>query len=431
MFCSSQYHILKLLTRKRTAVFRARRVSDGLPVVLKVLDKRDPTPEESARFRREYEIMRHLSGEGAVSVYSLVKDRGYLVMELEDFGGLSLDRLWSPAAVAWDAFLVLAAGVAGALHAIHARGVVHKDINPSHIVWHPEKGRVAIVDFGMAEILGPGERTYSPGVVEGTLAYVSPEQTGRTGQPVDHRSDLYSLGVTLYELVTGRLPYAAGDAVELVHAHVARRAVPACEVNPEVPEMISRIIEKLMAKTAEERYQSAAGLKADLELCLAEYRTTGRIGVFVAGRHDVGGWFRIPDRLYGREGETEVLLAAVDRVARGTTEVILVSGDPGIGKTSLVQEMRPAVAQRGGFFVAGKFEQFGRGIPYAPLVQALQELLRLILTRDEREVARWKEKLLEALGANGRVVSELIPELELIAGPQPPVQDLPPAESQN
>ena len=432
MFIASNYRILEPLHKKNSVVYRARRKADDRPVILKILNRQYPAPEEAARFKREYEIIRGLAGKGAVEAHALEKDQGYLVMVLEDFGGTSLDRFLPAMKIDLNTFLELAVKAAGALEMIHRQGVIHKDLNPSHLVWNPETGRVKIIDFGLAAVLsGENPAVTGPNVLEGTLAYLSPEQTGRLNRPVDCRADLYSLGVTLYELVTDRLPFAAGDALEMVHAHLARTPVPPHKINPAVPEMISRIILKLLAKTAEERYQSAAGLQADLQQCLDQIKSTGRIEVFATGRSDLSGRLQIPQKLYGREKEMAALLAGFDRAGRGPLEMILVAGSAGIGKTSLVQEMRQTVAQRRGYFVSGKFEQFKPNIPYASLIQALQTLVRQILTETEEQIASWKEKLWKALGPNGQVIIELIPELELITGPQPPVQDLPPAEAQN
>ncbi|MCL6478765.1 MAG: AAA family ATPase [Peptococcaceae bacterium] len=428
----SNYRIIEQLHQKNSVVYRARRNADDRPVVLKILNRRYPPPGEAARFKREYEIVRGLPVEGVVEAYALEKDRGYLVMVLEDFGGTSLDRLLPSSQIDLPAFLSLAVEAAGILDEIHRRGIVHKDINPSHIVWNPENGRVKIIDFGIAAVLaGENPAVRNPNLLEGTLAYMSPEQTGRMDRAVDHRADLYSLGVTLYEMAAGRLPFTAGDALEMVHAHMARAPVPPHEINPDVPEMISNIILKLMAKTPEERYQSAAGLQADLRKCLDQLKSTGKIEVFAPGRRDVSGRLRIPQKLYGREKEMETLLAAYDRAGRGSLEMVLVSGRAGIGKTSLVHEMQKTAAQRRGYFISGKFEQFKHNIPYASLIQALQKLVRQILTETEERIASWKEQILKALGPNGQIIIGLIPELELITGPQPPARELPPAEAQN
>ncbi|NPV74496.1 MAG: AAA family ATPase [Pelotomaculum sp.] len=432
MFIASNYRIIEQLHKKNSVVYRARRNADGRPVILKILNRRYPPPEEAARLKREYEIISSLPEEGAIKAYALEKGQGRLVMVLEDFGGTSLDRLLPSVKMDLRTFLSLSVKVAGALEAIHRQGVIHRDINPSHIVWNPETGLVKIIDFGLAAVLpGDSREVYTAGVLEGTLAYVSPEQTGRINRPVDCRSDLYSLGVALYETAAGRLPFAAGDALEMVHAHIARVPVPPHEVNPEIPEMVSRIILKLMAKTAEERYQSAAGLQADLQRCLDRYEATGRVDVFEAGCRDPSGRLKVPQKLYGREKEMKELLAGLDRAGTGLAEMILVAGRAGVGKTALVQEMLKYVGQKRGYFISGKFEQFRHNAPYASLVQALQKLVRQILAESEERIASWREKLLKALGPNGQIIIELIPELELITGPQPPARDLPPGESQN
>ncbi len=432
MLYISKYRIIEQLHKKNSVVYRARCNADDRPVIIKILNRRYPGPVETARFKREYEIIRSLPVRGVVEAYAFDQDQGYLIMELEDFGGTSLDRLLPSMKMDLYTFLSLAVKVTGILDMIHRQGVIHKDINPSNIVWNPVTGQVKIIDFGIATVLSrENPAVLNPSILEGTLAYMSPEQTGRMNRSVDYRTDMYSLGVTLYEMVTGRLPFIAGDALEMVHSHIARTPVPPRETNPEIPEVISNIILKLMAKTAEERYQSAAGLQADLQKCLDQIKSTGRIEVFEIGDNDISGRFQIPQKLYGREKEIETLLAVFDRVSLGSVETVLVSGSAGIGKTSLVHKMLKPVAQRRGFFISGKFEQFKHNVPYASLVQALQELVRQILTETEEQIASWKDKLLKAMGPNGQIIIELIPELALITGPQPPAQDLTPTESRN
>ncbi len=340
------------------------------------------------------------------------------------------------------------------LGAIHAGNIIHKDINPSNIVYNPETGQVKIIDFGISTVLSRENPTLSnPNVLEGTLAYMSPEQTGRMNRAIDYRTDFYSLGATFYELLTGRLPFVTGDAMELVHCHMAKVPVPPHEVNPQIPKVVSDIVMKLLAKTAEERYQSAWGIKADLEECLTQLQTTGIIAEFTLARQDVSDKFQISQKLYGREAEVETLLAAFERVApapgseaephsrafpggarereKGGVELMLVAGYSGIGKSALVQEIYKPITQQRGYFISGKFDQLQRNIPYASLIQAFSSLVRQLLTESEAQVAGWREKLQAALGVNGQVIADVIPEVELILGKQPAVPELGPVESQN
>jgi AAA ATPase domain/Protein kinase domain len=327
--------------------------------------------------------------------------------------------------------LRLAIGIAMALAKVHQRGLIHKDLKPGHILVDRASGEVRLTGFGIASRL-PREHLAPepPEVIAGTLAYMAPEQTGRMNRSVDARSDLYALGVTLYQMLTGGLPFTAPDLMELVHCHIARRPVPPAERAPGLPVAISAIVMKLLAKTTEDRYQTAAGVAADLRHCLTAWETSGSsVEPFPLGAHDIPDVLRIPEKLYGREQEVRALLAAFERVvARGRPELVLVSGFSGIGKSSLVYELHKAPH---GLFVSAKFDQYQRDIPYATPAQALQNLVRQLLVKSEAELAVWRESMLNALGANGRLVVDLVPELEILIGPQPPVPDLPLREAED
>jgi PAS domain S-box-containing protein len=269
-------------------------------------------------------------------------------------------------------------------------------------------------------------------VIAGTLAYMAPEQTGRMNRSVDSRSDLYALGVTFYEMLTGQLPFTAADPMEWVHCHIARQPVPPTEQVAGVPGPLAAIVMKLLAKTAEERYQTAAGVTADLRRCQAEWEATGRIGPFPLGTHDASDRLLIPEKLYGREREIDALIAAFGRVvAQGTTQLVLVSGYSGIGKSSVVNELHKVLVPPRGLFASGKFDQYTRDIPYATLAQAFQSLVRSLLSQSEAELGQWRDSLSEAVGPNGQLIVNLVPELELVIGKQPPVADLPPQDAQN
>ena len=355
-----------------------------------------------------------------------------MALVLEDPGGEPLDRLLGrPLEISH--FLRIAIPLAEALRQVHARGLIHKDIKPANILVDAASGSVWLTGFGIASRL-PRERQAPapPEVIAGTLAYMAPEQTGRMNRSMDSRSDLYALGVTLYEMLTGHLPFTAADPMEWVHCHIARQPLPPDERIAGIPAPLSAIVMKLLAKTAEERYQTAAGLEADLRRCLAEWETHGRIDPFPLGAHDLSDRLLIPEKLYGREREIDALLAAFDRVvAHGTPELVLVSGYSGVGKSSVVNELHKALVPPRGLFASGKFDQYKRDIPYATLAQAFQTLVRQILAKSEAEVGRWRVALSEALGPNGQLIVNLIPEVELIIGKQPPVPDLPPQDAQN
>src|SRR5258705_1552703 len=287
--------------------------------------------------------------------------------------------------------------------------------------------------FGISSRL-PRERqgTDPPEVIAGTHAYMEPEQTGRMNRSVDSRRDLYALGVTFYEMLTGPLPFTAADPMEWVHCHIARQPMPPSERVGGVPGPLSAVVIKLLAKTGEERYQTAAGLEHDLRRCLGAWEDQRRIDAFPLGQRDASDRLLIPEKLYGREREIETLLAAFDRVVTsGRPELVLVSGYSGIGKSAVVNELHKALVPPRGLFASGKFDQYKRDIPYATLVQAFQSLIRPLLGKSDAELAGWRDALREALGPNGRLMIGVVPELKLLIGEQPPVPELPPQQSQS
>ena len=284
-------------------------------------------------------------------------------------------------------FLRFAAGLATALGGLHKRDLIHKDVKPANVLVDPATGQVRLMGFGIASRLSRERQAPEPPeFIAGTLPYMAPEQTGRMNRSIDSRNDLYALGVTLYEMLTGTLPFTASDPMELVHAHIARQPTPPCERVKSVPRAVSAIIMKLLAKTAEERYQTAAGAESDLRRCLFEWETQNHIDEFPLGEHDTPDRLLIPEKLYGRESEIEALLAAFDRVVAGARpELVLVSGYAGIGKSSVVNELHKRLVPQRGLFASGKFDQYKRDIPYATLAQAFQTLLRPLLTKNEAE----------------------------------------------
>jgi PAS domain S-box-containing protein len=426
---------------------------DGLAIVIKMLKQDYPSPQELTRYRQEYQITRSLDLEGVVKVHSQRDYQRTLVMLLEDFGGESLEQwmrshpeTFCPMPLA--TFLRLAIDLTDILGKIHAANVIHKDINPGNIVLNLDTGVVKIIDFGIATQFSSTNPTFkSPHGLEGTLAYLSPEQTGRMNRSIDYRTDFYSLGVTFYELLTGQLPFSTSDLLELVHCHIAKQPVPPHEMNAAIPTPISEIVLKLMAKNAEDRYQSAWGIKADLELCDRQLAEIGRIDRIQLALQDVCDRFQIPQKLYGRDEEISLLLAAFERVAapkkdrvaafqdnsepRFKVEMMLVSGYAGIGKSALVQELYKPIAGKRGYFIAGKFDQFGRNIPYSAIADALKKLVRQLLGEPDDRVQQWKSRLLTALGNNGQIIIDIIPEVESIVGKQPPVASVEITEAQN
>ncbi len=416
----------------RVIVYRAVRNADHRPVMLKVLGSRHSRPKDLEQLKREYEIGKLLDTPAVIKVLAFDTHQGAPALVMEDFGGRSLDGLLG-APMAMGSFLPLALAIARATASVHQQGVIHKDLKPDNILVNPASGEVKLTDFGLASRL-PREHQppQPPRLIEGSLAYMSPEQTGRMNRALDNRTDLYSLGVTFYQMLTGRLPFEARDPVEWVHCHVARPAPSPSELVPAVPEPIARIVLKLLSKMPEDRYQSARGLSLDLERCLEQWSASGRIEPFALGERDATERLQIPQKLYGREAEIALLLEAFGRVvATGRAELLLVSGYSGIGKSVLVQELyQPSVRDRG-FFVSGKFDRYKRDIPYATIVQAFRDLVLEILAESEERIAALRQQLLSALGINGQLIVDVIPPVELIIGRQPPAPELPPAEAQN
>ncbi|WP_175154090.1 serine/threonine-protein kinase, partial [Paraburkholderia ultramafica] len=316
------------------------------------------------------------------------REDGRTLLVLEDPGGEPLARLLG-APMELDSVLRLAAGVAAALGKLHQRGLVHKDLKPTHILVNCVDGHVRLTGFGIASRL-PRERQAPepPETIAGTLAYMAPEQTGRMNRSIDSRSDLYSFGVTLYQMLTGTLPFTAADPMEWVHCHIARTPVPPGERLTTIPPPVSQIVMKLLAKTAEARYQTAAGVERDLRHCLADWQRRHHINAFPLGEHDMPDRLLIPEKLYGREREVGTLLAAFDRVVRsGVPELVLVSGYSGIGKSAVVNELHKVLVPPRGLFASGKFDQYKRDIPYSTLVQAFQSLVRQLLGKRDAELA--------------------------------------------
>ncbi|MBV7336311.1 AAA family ATPase [Chloroflexi bacterium TSY] len=423
---------VQIYVSTRTAVYRAVHLTDDRPVILKVLQEAHPSLETIAQFRREYEITDSLDLTGVVDVYALKSDLSQWVMIVEDFGGDSLTQLGVAGQIDLDNFFDMAVELTDILEQVHQRQVTHKDINPANIVLNPNTGQLKLIDFGISTVLPRENPAFrNPDVLEGTLLYMSPEQTGRMNRSVDYRTDLYSLGVTFYELLTGCPPFDNTDPLEVVHAHLAKPAAAVHLLRPEIPPILSEIILKLMAKSPDARYQSARGLKADLSLCREQWGQYRQITLSAIAQADSSDRFSIPQKLCGRQDETEMLLEGFERVRQGTCEMILVAGHAGIGKSVLVQELYKPLTEQGGYFVSGKFEQFQRHTPYMPFYQAFRELIHHILTESDAAIQQWRSQLLDMLGANGKVLIDVIPELELIIGPQPVPPELETEETRN
>ncbi|WP_445626393.1 AAA family ATPase [Nostoc sp. DSM 114167] len=427
------YHITEeLYNGSRTLVYRGYREADSLPVTIKLLKNPYPSFGELLSFRNQYAIAKNLNSPLIVQSYSLQPyQNGYaLVME---FGGISLKEwLLSQSRQSLQEFLEIAIALCDTLDLLYRERIIHKDIKPSNILINPETKQIKLIDFSIASLLPQETQTViNPNVLEGTLTYISPEQTGRMNRGIDYRTDLYSLGVTFYELLTGELPFASNDPMELVHCHIAKLPPLVYDINPQIPFVLSEIVKKLMAKNAENRYQSALGLKFDLENCLEQLQETGEIHKFEIATRDVCDRFIIPDKLYGRDMEVQTLLQAFERVSLGATEMMLVAGFSGIGKTAIVNEVHKPIVKQRGYFIKGKFDQFNRNIPLSAFVQAFRDLMEQLLSETDEQLAQWKEKILCALGENGQVLIEVIPELEQIIGKQSVAPELNGSAAQN
>lgn len=382
------------------------------------------------RFAHEFALKNYLDGDWAVRPLELVQTGGRTLLLLDFRSTSTLESLLGEA-LELGRFLRLASAIAHVIGRLHERGLVHKDIRPANILVDPVTEQVWLTGFGIASRL-PRERQAPepPEFIAGTLAYMAPEQTGRMNRSVDSRSDLYALGVTLYQTLTGALPFAATDPMEWVHCHVARKPVAPDRRLAGIPAPLSDIVMKLLAKTAEERYQTAAGVECDLRRCLAEWER-GSLAGFRLGEEDVPDRLLIPEKIYGREREAEILRASFDRIVRsGSPELVLVSGYAGIGKSSIVNELHPALVPPRGLFASGKFDQHKRDIPYSTLAQAFQNLIRSLLGKSEADLAPWRDALREALGPNAGLIADLVPEVKLIIGEPSPVAELPPKDAQ-
>ncbi|WP_228058714.1 ATP-binding protein [Nostoc sp. LEGE 06077] len=418
----------------RTLVYRGYREVDNKPVVIKLLKNPYPSFSELVQFRNQYTIAKNLHTSGIIETYNLEPYQNGYVIVMEDFGGISLKDYFiskKPQFAGFlHEFLEIAIALCNILDKLYRYDIIHKDIKPSNILINPETKQVKLIDFSIASLLPRETQTLiNPNILEGTLAYISPEQTGRMNRLIDYRTDFYSLGVTFYELLTGELPFPSNDAMELLHCHIAKK--PPKITSVEIPQALADIVMKLMAKNAEDRYQSTLGLKYDLETCLTQLQATGEIQNFEIGQRDVCDRFIIPEKLYGREQEVQTLLEAFDRVANGAKEIMLVAGFSGIGKTAIVNEVHKPIVKQRGYFIKGKFEQFNRNIPFSAFVQAFRDLIAQLLTESDQQIQQWQAKITEVLGENAQVIIEVIPELELIIGKQSPAPELSGTAAQN
>ncbi|MBD2338169.1 AAA family ATPase [Calothrix sp. FACHB-156] len=423
--------VSQLYAGARTKVYQAIRELDSLAVIMKMLAAEYPSFYELLQFRNQYTISKHLNIPGIIQPLSLATYSNGYILVMPYTGDISLQEYIKNTNISLLEFLTIAIQLTSILQELHHNRVIHKDIKPANILIHPQTKQVQLIDFSIASLL-PKEspEIKNPNVLEGTLAYIAPEQTGRMNRGIDYRSDYYALGVTFYELLSGELPFNCDDAMELVHCHLAK--IPQELGNSkEIPKVISDIVMKLLAKNAEDRYQSALGLKHDLETCLYQLKNYGVIRDFEIGKRDVCDRFLIPEKLYGREAEVSTLLQAFERIANGNSEMMLVAGFSGIGKTAVVNEVHKPITRQQGYFIKGKFDQFNRNIPFSAFVQVFRDLMGQLLAESDTQLQIWKNKIIGALGDNAQVIIEVIPELERIIGVQPPAPELSGTAAQN
>jgi predicted ATPase/serine phosphatase RsbU (regulator of sigma subunit) len=421
----------KIYESSRTEVYRGVRQSDNRQAIFKTLKKKYPTTAEVTRLKHEYDLLCKLDYPGAIEVFGLETYSNSPAIVMEDFGGESLTNFLKSQQFVMYELLNLAIHITHALRQIHEQNIIHKDINPTNIIWNPKTGRLQIIDFGIATKLSRENLAIkNPNQLEGTLPYISPEQTGRMNRVLDYRTDYYSLGVTFYQMFTGKLPFESTDPLELVHCHIAKMPIPLNKLDHKIPPVLANIVMKLMAKIPEERYQGSYGLRKDLERCLDSLKK-GKSEDFEIGKEDIPEKFHIPEKLYGREEEIASLIDVFNGAANGIKDMMFVFGSPGIGKSALINEIHKPIVEKRGYFCSGKYDQYRRNIPYSALIQAFRELLKQFLSESEEKLAILKKEIFEAVGGSGQVIIGVIPEVEIITGKQPDLEELPPTETQN
>ena len=403
----------KVYEGKKTILYRGQRLSDKTPVLFKLLYESYPAPSDIARLQHEYEINKKITSPYIVTIYDMEHFEKTPVLIMEDFNGQSLQSLLHKQQKCnlLD-FLKIALKLTEALAALYDNNIIHKDLTPNNIIINMEEDLVKITDFGIASLLSNEQKNLlNVQQLEGTLHYISPEQTGRINRPLDYRGDFYSLGITFYQMLTGVLPFQATDELGLIHCHLAVEPLPPHKVDTTIPLMISQIILKLMEKSVENRYQSAIGLKIDLEKCLAMLQTTGAITPFKIGEQDFSDRLQIPNKLYGREEEVKTLLTSFGLVCRGKKIATMITGYSGVGKSKLVNELRNVIREKHGYFISGKFDEFQHDIPYSALIHAFTQLIEEVLTTNKKQLLDYKTKLLQALGPNGKILIDFLPQI--------------------
>lgn len=423
----------KIYQSTNSKIYRAINNLSNTEVVIKLLNRSNPTPIEIGRIKNEFELAKQIEHPNIIRVFHTDTIENAPAIVMEDFGGESFCRIWDSNKNSLDKKLDISRMIAEGIKAIHHNNIIHKDINPDNIVWCPQLDVVKIIDFGISTRLVEETNTIqNPAKMEGTLAFMAPEQTGRMNRSVDSRCDLYSFGATLYWLFTGRLPFDEADPLKLMHAHIAIDPINPCRINENLPEVIGKIIIKLMAKDADDRYQNISSVKQDLERCLSSLKDVGKAESFKIGETDIPSRFQIPKRLFGRDAEIDEMFTAFDRVSQtGLPEMTLISGHSGVGKTTLAGEINKKLVGEKGLLLTGKFNQMETCIPHNSIIQALSEMFKHLLSEPKEDLDDWKKKINAALYPNGKVITDVIPNAQLVIGQQPDLIQLPPRESEN
>jgi len=409
----------------KSQVYRAVRIADQTRVVIKLFKDNHPSFKTLTQFRHQYDIVQNIDLPGIVHPITLEPYQNRFALIMPDHGSIDLHRFLASTILDLDIFFAVALQLADILEGLHAQACIHKDIKPANILIHPQTHTIQLIDFSIASRLSQENQSLaSLNQLEGTLDYIAPEQTGRMNRGIDYRTDFYSLGVSFYEMLTAQLPFHSDDPLEIVYGHLAKQAQPPMRLNPLVPAMVNDIVLKLMAKNAEDRYQSGAGLRVDLTRCQTHWQNKQNIAPFTLGQGDLARTFAIPEKLYGRAEEVQQLLNAFDKTTEGQTALVLIAGHSGMGKTALVSEVHKPITREAGYFIQGKFDQFNHDTPYSALSQALTELIEHLLDGDEAQQSHWRQKILSAVAEQGRVLVDVIPALSQLIGQQPAVTQL-------
>ncbi|MBN2533860.1 MAG: AAA family ATPase [Spirochaetales bacterium] len=428
-----EYKIIeKIDETKGSLIYRAKKESEQNSVIVKVLKAEYPSNSEIARFKQEYEIIKSIDHEGIIKTYEIITIDNSFAIILEDFNGVPLKEYINKGNVNIVFFLDVAIKLSETLAVLHSRNIIHKDIKPNNILINKKTREVKITDFGISTVLTKeNQEIYNPHVIQGTLIYMAPEQTGRMNRTIDYRADLYSLGITLYHFITGTVPFKSDDPLEIIHSHIAREPEPPHAVNAAIPLPISNIIVKLLLKTPEQRYQNGYGLMEDLAACRDQFKKSGAIKNFELGKKDIPVKYLIPQVILGRDEELAILMNSFRQAAGGASQILLVTGFPGVGKSALIHEVEKPIIEKRGYFLTGKYDQFRKDVHYSAIIQAFQGLFKQILSESQGHIDSWKKQLLKAMGPNGRIITDMIPSAEIVIGKQPDLQEIEPTEAQN